>query len=300
MFAFAWTACHLWVQQCRVQCGRPACEQVDDSSVWGPSQATFPETAPPRRSAHRSSAPFGALTTTCTMPVLAAEDTGDTVSAFLEAEGKETERPLHSPEELSPSLIKDTRVAVVWNRWSYLRGGLQERFEEGAPIGELEPDQPDNNCLLIEATYFTVLFMPSVAPQPAYAPLTGSEGDLRSTSARRQGTLALDRPNFSSAARPRLERGLEIPANSETEQQRTEAASSGRGREAARRGAAHPPRNRGAAPSTNPRFQPRAPAGPPQPRSAPGSGAGTSDAERSFQSSDPLKKQDPLAGADGD
>ena len=123
---------------------------------------------------------------------------------------------------------------------------------------------------------------------------------MRSTSARRQGTLALERPNFSSAARPRLERGSEIPANSETEQQRTEAAGSGRGREAARRGASHPPRNRGAAPSTNPRFQPRAPAAPPQPRSAPGSGAGTSDAERSFQSSDPLKKQDPLAGADGD
>ncbi|XP_065759855.1 myristoylated alanine-rich C-kinase substrate-like [Muntiacus reevesi] len=141
---------------------------------------------------------------------------------------------------------------------------------------------------------------PSVAPQPAYAPLPGSEGDLRSTSSRRQGTLALERPNSSSAARPRLERGSEIPANSETEQQRTEAAGSGRGREAARRGAAHPPRNRGAAPSINPRFQPRAPAAPPQPRSAPGSGAGTSDAERSFQSSDPLKKQYPLAGADGD
>ena len=80
------------------------------------------------------------------------------------------------------------------------------------------------------------------------------------------GNLALERPNSSSAARPRLERGSEIPANSETEQQRTEAAGSGRGREAARRGAAHPPRNRGAVPSTNPRFQPRAPAAPPQPR----------------------------------
>ena len=63
-------------------------------------------------------------------------------SALLRLRGTEASacfRPLHSPEELSPSFIKHTRVGVVWNCWSYLRGGLQERFEEGAPIGELEP-----------------------------------------------------------------------------------------------------------------------------------------------------------------
>lgn len=39
---------------------------------------------------------------------------------------------------------------------------------------------------------------PRLAPQPAYAPLLGSEGDSRSTSARRQGTRASERPNLLS------------------------------------------------------------------------------------------------------
>ena len=52
-------------------------------------------------------------------------------SALLRLRGTETAacfRPPHSPEELSLSFVKDTRVGVVWNRWSYLRGGLQGRF----------------------------------------------------------------------------------------------------------------------------------------------------------------------------
>lgn len=101
-------------------------------------------------------------------------------------------------------------------------------------------------------------------------------------------------PTPRLAALPRLQRCAETPANSDTQRRRTEAAGGGRGREAARwaqrtRCRAEEPRL-----SPDPPLQPPAPAAS-QPLCVLGSGAGTRDAERSLQSSDPLKKQQRLA-----
>lgn len=106
------------------------------------------------------------------------------------------------------------------------------------------------------------LFAPR-GPQPAYAPAPSPKGTREAP--RRGGR----EPEPRSALTLRLAASLhpdscaETPANSEPERRRTEAAGDGRGRGAARGGAArwgaaHPPRSAGSVPSPHLRLQPRA------------------------------------------
>lgn len=72
--------------------------------------------------------------------------------------------------------------------------------ERGARTPPGLPPPPHSG--LVERSRNASARSPSVAPQPAYAPLLGSEGDSRSTSERRRGTRDSERPNLSSRCPP--------------------------------------------------------------------------------------------------